>query len=49
MKCYKGLALCYSKLKLYKVAKFYYTKQLQAAWILKNVNAEMSAYENIGM
>jgi tetratricopeptide (TPR) repeat protein len=49
MKTYRKLGHCYKLIKNYKLALVNYKKMLQLAWELKDENAELIAYDGIGM
>ncbi|EAS01085.2 hypothetical protein TTHERM_00316380 (macronuclear) [Tetrahymena thermophila SB210] len=49
MKSYKSIGQCFSNLKLYNMSLLYFGKYLECAWYLDDTDAELQAYDLIGM
>ncbi|KAL4495044.1 hypothetical protein ABPG72_015744 [Tetrahymena utriculariae] len=49
MKSYKNIGQCFSNLKLYNISLIYFGKYLECAWYLGDTDAELQAYDLIGM
>ncbi|KAL4450809.1 hypothetical protein ABPG74_011651 [Tetrahymena malaccensis] len=49
MKSYKSIGQCFSNLKLYNMSLVYFGKYLECAWYLGDTDAELQAYDLIGM
>mgnify|MGYP003879805463 FL=1 len=46
---YKNIGKCFQDIQNYKRALFYFVKMLQTAWLLKNQQSELLAYDFIGI
>ena len=49
LKAYKYLAVCYHRVKNYRMATFYNVKMLQTAWLCQSKRYELLAYDKIGV
>ncbi|KAL4470532.1 hypothetical protein ABPG73_018556 [Tetrahymena malaccensis] len=49
LSCYKNLGYCFSRLKMYDFAMYYFCKMLRIAWYQNDQDAELKAYDLIGM
>lgn len=49
MNAYKGLATCFSQIQMHKQAQTYHYKMLCIAWLLRDKNRELQAYDLIGL
>ncbi|KAL4490232.1 hypothetical protein ABPG72_004271 [Tetrahymena utriculariae] len=49
LSCYKNLGYCFSRLKMYDFAMHYFCKMLRIAWYQSDQDAELKAYDLIGI